>query len=337
MTVGTVADYPSESAARRASVVQAILLRLNSEQPHLVAHATTFGAVLARYEQEEMPERHSTRTSYQSYIKNYLRPRWGELLLFAIKPIAVEAWLKELRDLAPATKRHLREIMRCIFTCAQRWELIEKNPIALVRVRGGSKRGERPLVLTIGQYQQVLAQLEEPYRSMALVAGCLGLRISEIMSLRWSDFDLGRSTLLVQRSIVHGRVDDVKTEYSRDHVPVDSRLAEALLRYRDSSWYPTVDGWVFANPRTGRPYHQETIQRKHLRPAGVAVGLQAPLGWHTFRHSYRSWLDEQGTPISVQKELMRHASIQTTMNVYGRAMAETKRRANSSVVELLIG
>jgi integrase len=61
------------------------------------------------------------------------------------------------------------------------------------------------------------------------------------------------------------------------------------------------------------------------------------MGWHTFRHSYRSWLDETGAPMKVQQELMRHASIQTTMNVYGRAMTETKRRANSQVVGLVFG
>jgi integrase len=46
------------------------------------------------------------------------------------------------------------------------------------------------------------------------------------------------------------------------------------------------------------------------------------IGWHTFRHSYRSWLDEAGAPLTVQKKLMRHASIQTTMNIYGKAMTE---------------
>lgn len=44
------------------------------------------------------------------------------------------------------------------------------------------------------------------------------------------------------------------------------------------------------------------------------------VGRHTFRRSYRSWLDEGGAAIAVQKELMRHASIQTTMNVYGTVM-----------------
>ncbi len=59
--------------------------------------------------------------------------------------------------------------------------------------------------------------------------------------------------------------------------------------------------------------------------------------WHTFRHTYRSWLDETGAPMKVPQELMRQASIQTTMNVYGRAKTEIKRRANSQVAGLVFG
>lgn len=62
--VGTREEYPTESAARKAPVVQAILLRLNAEQP-AAPGTTNFGAVIARYEQEEMPERYSTRAVYQ--------------------------------------------------------------------------------------------------------------------------------------------------------------------------------------------------------------------------------------------------------------------------------
>ena len=60
------------------------------------------------------------------------------------------------------------------------------------------------------------------------------------------------------------------------------------------------------------------------------------IGWHTFRHSYWSWLDDTGAPLTVQKELMRHASIQTTMNIYGKAMTDTKRQAHTKVVELVL-
>ena len=110
---------------------------------------------------------------------------------------------------------------------------------------------------------------------------------------------------------------------------------EILLKHR-AEWYRSPEGWLFANPKTGRPYHQESIQQKHLRKAGLAAGLGDGIGWHTFRHSYRSWMDDTGAPMTVQKELMRHASIQTTMNVYGKAMTDSKRQAHSKVVEMVL-
>ena len=53
------------------------------------------------------------------------------------------------------------------------------------------------------------------------------------------------------------------------------------------------------------------------------------MGWHTFRHTYRSWLDDTGAPVGVQQKLMRHAQVATTMNVYGNALMGAKREANS--------
>ncbi len=66
-------------------------------------------------------------------------------------------------------------------------------------------------------------------------------------------------------------------------------------------------------------------------PAAERLGLKG-VGWHTFRHLYRTWLDDTGAPIGVQLKLMRHAQIGTTMNVYGTALMEAEREANSKVV-----
>jgi len=331
--VGTREEYPTESAARKSPVVQAILLRLNAEQPS-AAGASNFGAVIARYEQEEMPERYSTRAAYQSYIKNQIRPRWADTPMSAVKPMAVEDWLRNLA-LAPKTKSHVRSLMHTIFQCAERWELIDKNPIKLVRVKGGTKRLKTPRVLPPEQFRALLPLIREPFRTMVLIAGCLGLRVSEIVALQWQDFDFAGLTLLIQRSVVHGRIGDVKTEYSRDSVPLDAAVVEALMVHKKRS-FSTPEGWLFANPATGRPYHQEEIQKTHIRKAGAASGIGGDIGWHTFRHSYRSWLDETGAPLTVQKELMRHASIQTTMNIYGKAMTDSKRQAHSKVVEMVL-
>ena len=332
--VGTKEEYPTESAVRKCPAVQAILLRLNAEQPTAASGAAEFGAVIARYEQEEMPERYSTKAAYQSYIKNYIRPRWAQTPMSIVKPMAVEDWLRGL-ELAPKTKSHIRSLMHTIFQCAERWELTDKNPIKLVRVKGGTKRLKTPRVLTPDQFQSLLPLIREPYRTMVLVAGCLGLRVSEIMALKWADFDFEALTLLVQRSRVHGRVGDVKTEYSRDSVPLDPALVQALRQHQERS-YSAPEGWLFANPVTGKPYHQEEIQKRHIRKAGIEAKIGSDIGWHTFRHSYRSWLDETGAPLTVQKELMRHASIQTTMNIYGKAMTDTKRQAHRKVVEMVL-
>ena len=115
---------------------------------------------------------------------------------------------------------------------------------------------------------------------MVLIAGCLGLRVSEIVGLQWGDFDFPGFTLLIQRSVVHGRAGDVKTEYSRDSVPLDTAVVEALMLHKERS-FSTPDGWLFANPVTRRPYHQEEIQKTHIRNAGVATGIGSDIGWHT--------------------------------------------------------
>ena len=130
--------------------------------------------------------------------------------------------------------------MHTIFQCAERWELVDKNQIKLVRVKGGTKRLETPRVLA------------PPYRTMVLIAGCLGLRVSEIVALQWRDFDFPGGTLLILRSVVHGRVGDVKTEYSGDCVPLDAVVVEALMLHK-TQCVPTPEVWLFANPATDRP------------------------------------------------------------------------------------
>jgi integrase len=86
---------------------------------------------------------------------------------------------------------------------------------------------------------------------------------------------------------------------------------------------------------TLKPYHASSIQKRHIQRIGLALGIKH-LGWHTFRHTYRSWLDATGAPIGVQQKLMRHAQVSTTMNIYGNALMDSNRDANSKVVRLAL-
>jgi hypothetical protein len=102
------------------------------------------------------------------------------------------------------------------------------------------------------------------------------------MQLKWSDLDFQDHTLLVQRSMVHGKGADVKTEYSKDRVPIDLVLMDILLAHRERH-HSTSEDWLCANPQTYRPYHKDTIQQNHSSEAGKADGLGDGIGWHTFR------------------------------------------------------
>jgi integrase len=176
----------TETQARKAT--QALLLRLNEESPRAEVEAASFGALLDRYIEQELSERYSTRKSHLSNIRVHIRPRWGEHPVDKLKPMAMEQWLRDL-PLAPKSKTHVRGIMHLVFKCAERWGIIElgKNPVSLVRVKNGSKRLKRPRVLDVDEFFELLKHLGEPYRTMVLVAQCLGLRVSEILGLQWGD------------------------------------------------------------------------------------------------------------------------------------------------------
>ncbi len=71
--------------------------------------------------------------------------------------------------------------------------------------------------------------LPEPYNLMVLVCGCLGLRVSETLGLKWVDFDFDKGTLAIVQVFTHGAVQHVpKTDTSDNEVPVHPRLCEAL-------------------------------------------------------------------------------------------------------------
>jgi integrase len=189
-------------------------------------------------------------------------------------------------------------------------------------------------VLSVREIRLVLEELSEPYRTMVLVAACLGLRASEIVGLQWGDFNWENLTLLVRRSVVHGRVGETKTEASRLPLPVDPRLADAFKEHWGQSGHRGPADFVFAN-RAGKPRWQECILQRQIKPAAVRAGI-GKIGWHTFRHSYSSLLRRVGADIKVQQELLRHSTIQSTMNVYTQAMPEGKRAANSVVVRSVL-
>jgi integrase len=345
ITLSTV-QYPTE--AKVLVRLQKDVLRINGPQAYRAQNFPTLGLVIDRFMSEERIEEivkqqpgeatitdglsYSTARGYRSYLTKHVKSKWGSTPLAAVKALEVTEWLKSLK-LSPKTRGQVRALLHLLFERATLWGLIElqRNPIELVKVKGSSKRQKKPQILAPEKFQELVSTLKEPYKTMVIVAMCTGLRVSEVLALRWEHIDFKAGAMMVQQGVVNGRIGRVKTEASQDEVPLDPAFADVLLsRKGDRS-----EGLVFPSHVTGGCFYSGIIQRQILKPKGEAIGIDG-LRWHTFRHAYRSLLDESGAPIGVQQKLMRHANVSTTMNVYGNSTLRAKQEANSKVVQMVM-
>lgn len=164
-----------------------------------------------------------------------------------------------------------------------------------------------------------------------------GLRVSELLALKWSDVDFENLQIHVTRSIADQHVGPCKTEASQKPVPLDPELAEALLMWRRKSPYPMIGDWVCASPATSGklPYWSFSIYRTYIKPALKEANSTSKVGWHTFRHSYATILKSHGEDVKTVQELLRHANSSITLNLYAQAVTDMKRSAQSKVARLV--
>ena len=328
--IGTIQKYPTRADAERA--VEHLRIKINNQNLQQCFHSDTVGALIDRFLEEHARKRcrKNTAANYESLFKSHIRPKWGSELVRSVRPMAVEDWL-EAYPRSRQVKVHIRTLMHILFQSALRWEMLDRNPISFVRQSG--KRLKTPRALTPTEFQAILGELAEPYRTMVIIIACLGLRVSELVALQWGDIDFASLTIKVQRGFVRGEINPTKTEASEGILPLDPGLAEAILAYRRRAAHIADTDFVFASA-TGKPRWPESMLADYIKPAAARAGI-GKMGWHTFRHSYSTLLHALGTKPAVQKELLRHADIRTTLNVYTRAVSDDKREAASKVVQTL--
>lgn len=335
--IGTLREYPTKALAWKAAEPLRRTLGPSPLSQSLSSSTPTVRALVERYEQERLPSRSCTARVYRCWLNKYVLPQWGDKPITDIRPHPTELWLCQL-NLSPKSKAHVRYMLRTLIDFAMYLGVMEisRNPMELVRVKGATKRVRKPRSLTVQEFQKLIGRLKEPFRTMALVCVCLGLRVSECLGLKWKDVDWLNGQLSIERSIVEQKTDDVKTETSRKSLSVDQELLQVLSLWKQATQFPADKDWVFASPlKLGRLPYSYTGYWRELNRAGSDAGI-GHIGTHSLRHTFRSWLDAVGTPIAVQQRLMRHADIRTTMNVYGDVVTDEMGLAHSKVVGLAL-
>ena len=340
--IGTVKQFPLRAQAEKAAERFRKLANSGVE-------CITMANLIEKFWRECPPEREATAASYRSIFKR-IDAQWGSLRIdaFCREVLAVEAWLKDLPVIGRHPKRgpavpvsalyrgQVRNLLHLLIEKAMLWghAQVERNPMDLIRLKGVS-RAKEIVILSLDQYQALLddPQLPETVKVMAQLAAGLGLRVSEVMGLRWEDLNFESKTIHIQRSVVHGKANDTKSKTSAATLPLHENLIEILRGWKAHE--ALKSRWVFCSERTGRPLDRDWLRSEYLQPAGERIGVPG-LGFHSLRHLYRALLRKMDTPLEVQKNLLRHSKLATTIDVYGgRDDAERLRPENAKVVEML--
>jgi integrase len=331
--IGTVDQFPNRKAAMRACDLIRANINRETRSPRTVAE------LVSHYRQKEMSEdsskSYSTRTAYDVYLRNWIVPVWGKHSLSDVRTVAVEDWLRSL-PLANGSRAKIRNLMSTLFNHAMRYEWAEKNPIRLVRQ--SAKRERTPDVLTAEEIRALLSQLEGPYYVMAFLAAVTGLRVSELLALKWEDVNFAAGEIRLTRAIVSQHVGPLKTAASQKPVPMDAGLSALLLDWRSRCPYNQEQDYVFASleKHGAQPLWPSSAMSKHIRPAAKRAGILKHVRWHVFRHSFATLLKGNGEDVKTVQESLRHADSKVTLDTYTQGLMPVKRAAQRKVIEMIV-
>jgi integrase len=166
-----------------------------------------------------------------------------------------------------ATCDHLRNLMFKIFTAAKKWNFfLGQNPALGVELPEKNVVREKH-ALTPSQILQLLALLKEPCRSMVLLGLLTGLRVGEILGLRWKGIDLISGQLRVEQTIYRGTTSSPKTQGSRRTLPLPQPILQTLLTLYERGLGKSDLDLVFSTSK-GTPLSDTNLLHRELKPAG---------------------------------------------------------------------
>jgi integrase len=288
-----------------------------------------------------------------------LKPALGSLLLGEIKPVHVEdvktRWLTGKkstahRPLAPSSVHQQLVVLSEALGEAERLQLMSRNPVS--RVKSPSKGGHTERrILTEDEIRDVLEAANETSLDVLLrFALVTGLRIGEMLGLKWSDIDADAGTLLVQRNARQqpGQgvvMDQLKTKNARRLLELSPetiallsghRTADRLRNLAAGSVWKDLD-LVFCTT-VGTAHSQPNLLRV-LRKVRRQSGISAPdqVTFHTFRHTAATHWIKAGSEIYAVSRRLGHADAAFTMNVYGHLLKGMQATAAGAFDHLIAG
>lgn len=269
----------------------------------------------------------------ESRLNFHVLPVIGEKRISSISKLHVG----DVRDacldkgLSNATVRHCLTLIRSIFNFLEEKELFTgSNPAKMIIKNYGKEKNNREGYFTREQADILLETLKErstDTHDMALLALYAGLRAGEIFSLTWERIDFKNKQAFILES--HGgKTKNGETRLAHLSPP----LLDMLERRKE---YSTGKGLIFVR-RDGGMYQDVSVTfYRTLRDLGFNEGKTnrlEKLSFHSLRHTFASWLANDGTPLYVIKDLMGHKTLEMTLR-YAKLIPDQKNEAAEKLAE----
>jgi integrase len=281
---------------------------------------------LTMQEQEKRP---STLRTYRQVLPPVIE-RLGHVRLAKLTPLQLAVTFTELRHQGMGTRRLQQAyvVLGTVLRQAVQLDLIGSNP--LERVPKPRHEPKENSLWTLNQAQQFLRAAETSghrYAPLFLILVATGIRIGEALGLRWSDIDLTRQTVTVQRAFVYagssGSLQRPKTRAGRRVVTLPDttvRLLRRLPRPLDPEAPVILTG-------TGTIPNQSNLRRELHRLCQLAGVPLIPI--HGLRHVHAALLVAQGVDPHALRRRLGHARVATTLDVYAYAVTPDEATARA--------
>lgn len=271
-----------------------------------------------------------TAERYAGLIEQHIAPAVGLVQLRRLMPQHVaDLYLTLAATLAPATIGQVHAILHGSLDQAVRWHAIARNPAAAVHAPRPAKREMR--FLDTAQVRVMLdATAGDPLEPLYVAGVYTGLRLGELLGLRWRDLDLDGRQLTVRHTLTREAgawiLRQPKTTHSRRTIRLAPAVVEAMRSHYIAEAQRLLklghrvqpDTLVFSD-RWGDPVNPWHITERAFKPMLRRAGLPV-VRFHDLRHTFASMMLSEGVRVDIVSRMLGHASAAVTLGVYAHLM-----------------
>ncbi|TSE26568.1 Tyrosine recombinase XerD [Tepidimonas thermarum] len=281
--------------------------------------------------------------THTSLYRNHIEPILGSLPMGKVtaqhaqafqeqlrrKPVAAGRWTTQAgKTLSEGTVKRVMILLRHLFNEAKRQKVpgVADNPTAALNL-GSEVALVKGRFLQPEDVQRLLAVArahDADFADALLMAALTGLRRSNVYRLSWTQLDFERGLIRYEPAEVKQKKAFVK----HLSAPVVQMLQRRLAAQREAG---VQTPWVFANPKTGQPYHSRRCLWVTVRNAAGLPNLRL----HDLRHSFASALLEAGVNLVAVKEALGHTQLKTTMK-YLHITDKARKQTEETLAQRLL-